>query len=269
MKKPLIDQAQRWVLVFCLLFPLQRGAAQFVELTAEIAFDNWDYWFFCDKINKYPGRGNHPPSIFTTNYTVRCVVGTNTWLIERDTKNGKKMCWFTGTNIITTTAVTKGAPYTPQTRTYESSDGNPGRPVHVAELMTVGERISWLAFCSASFLKREGRQIFPPSDLWKQTISAPFGFSDQTTVFKDGLGLPRSLDLIATNNQPVFQYQIRHSTNVLSWNFPLEFYLVQYVGRTNGWQVQLTAKGKLTSIKEGTKPEIPAEVPEVQKAVEK
>jgi hypothetical protein len=56
---------------------------------------------------------------------------------------------------------------------------------------------------------------------------------------------------------------------VLGWNFPLEFYLVQYQParlraktspdrpRTNSWELQLTAKGRVTSIKEGTAPEIP------------
>ena len=86
------------------------------------------------------------------------------------------------------------------------------------------------------------------------------GWSDQTTVFKDGLGLPKSLDLIATNNQPIFQYQVHKSTNVLGWNFPLEFYCVQYLPTgTNLLKLHLTTKGKLTSIKEGTKPEIPVE----------
>ena len=93
------------------------------------------------------------------------------------------------------------------------------------------------------------------------------GWSDKVIAFEDRLGLPKSLDLIATNNQPVFQYQVHKSTNVLGWNFPLEFYCVQYLPTgTNLLRLYLTAKGRLISIKEGTKPEIPAEV---RQAVEK
>jgi hypothetical protein len=49
---------------------------------------------------------------------------------------------------------------------------------------------------------------------------------------------------------------------VLGWIFPLEFYLVQYkpTGTNVNWQVELTAKGRVTSIGVGTRPEIPAAV---------
>jgi len=57
---------------------------------------------------------------------------------------------------------------------------------------------------------------------------------------------------------------------LISWHspaLPLEFYCVQYLpAGTNLWKLHFTAKGKLTSIKEGTKPKIPAEV---KKAAEK
>ncbi len=57
--------------------------------------------------------------------------------------------------------------------------------------------------------------------------------------------------------QPGSQY-LNKSTNVLGWNFPLEFYCVQYLPKhTNLWKLDFTAKGRLTSIKEGAKPEIP------------
>jgi len=110
MKTLLINQAQRAAAVLCLwlLFPLERGAAQFVELTAEIELNDWHYWFLEDGIALSAGREN------------------------------------------------------------------------------------------------------------------------TTSIFTKSLGLPRSVKLFTENNQPVFQYQVRQSTNVLGWNFPLEFYLVQY-----------------------------------------
>jgi len=83
----------------------------------------------------------------------------------------------------------------------------------------------------------------------------------QTEVFRDSLGLPKSIQLVTTNNQSVFQYQVHRSTNVLGWNFPLEFFGVQYVPtRTNGWKVHLTLKGKVTAIGVGAEPQIPAKV---------
>lgn len=198
--------------------------------------------------------------------------------------NTKATYWFTGTNIIEQTVITRPLsdeakrrlqhsefltlPFLPVderiTRVHETSDGNPGRPVRVSDALHTLGNISWLAFCSGSFLKHDGRKIYPPSSIWKEV--GPWPFTDKTEVFADSLGLPRSVRLFKTNNQTVFQYQVHESTNFLGWNFPLEFYLVQYVpGRTvlehaNGYEVRLTARGKLTSIKEGTKPEIPAEV---------
>lgn len=225
-----------------LLFPFQSGADQFVELKAEIDYDEWDFRFSADRINRDLEKNPlSPPSIFHTNYTVRCVVGTNAWLIERNYSNEKQTYWFTGTNIIWLSVAAKETPRSPRvgerfTWTKESSDGNPGHPGGVADLMgfDLPGRISWLAFCSSSFLKRDGRQIFPPSQWWKESSLVYSGWSDQTTVFQDGLGLPRILDLIATNNQPIFQYQTRQSTNVLGWNFPLEFYCVQYLPADQG-----------------------------------
>jgi hypothetical protein len=61
--------------------------------------------------------------------------------------------------------------------------------------------------------------------------------------------------------QMVLQYQVHHSTNVLGWSFPTEFYMVQYKPaswpRTNSWEVLLTAKGRVTAIAPGTEPTLP------------
>ena len=266
MKKSLITQAQRWALMFCLLLPFHCAAEQFVELTAEVAFDDLDYWLFKDRINNDPG-GSHLmlPSVFTTNFIMRCVVGTNTWMMEFNSDNARTTYWFTGTNIIQHMVITKDIPGRPRmgerfTETYPSNDGNPGRPVRVPDIMGPGS-ICWMSFCSGTFLKRAGRQIFPPSSFWKQSSLVNSGWSDKVIAFEDGLGLPKSLDLVATNNQPIFQYQVHKSTNVLGWNFPLEFFCVQYLPTgTNHWKLALTAKGRVISIKEAIKPEIPAVV---------
>ena len=271
-----------------LAVPLCSGAGQFVELTVEIEIHEWDYWFFCDRIGRYPGQEG-TPSIFTTNQTRRCVVGEDTWMIESDFPTFAETRWFTGTNIVTHTRVKKEAPEPGAGRTVapgglavkpapaghryttvsESLDGNPGRPGGVADLMgfDIPGTISWLAFCSGSALKREGHRIFPPSAFWKESAIAFSGWKEVAEVFPDGLGLPRSANLVFTNGQSIFEYQVHRSTNVLGWTFPLEFYGIQYLPTgTNNWKLHLTLRGKVTSIGAGREPEIPADV---RKAIRK
>jgi hypothetical protein len=216
-------------------------------------------WFFTDSINKYPGA-DAAPSIFHKPHTFRCVIGTNTWLIERQSEDWYVNYWFTGTNVNEQSVATNRPSWV---HTSESMDGNPGRPVRVADLLTFDcpARICWLAFCSGAALRRDSSKIFPPSDLWKETKAAYTGWSTDVAVYDDGLGLPKRISLITTNVQPIMRYQVNQSTNVLGWSFPLEFYIVQYVAHgTNGWDVQLTAKGKLTGIRIGAKPEVPNSV---------
>jgi hypothetical protein len=194
-----------------------------VELSAQIEMTSWSK----------PGEET-PPSAHTQTWTTHCVVGTNTWLIEGNfSPNKKETWWLAGTNFIVQTVPQVGEP---SVKILESIDGNPikqfrGPPIN----------FPWLAFCSGPFLKREGRRILPRA----------FDYPDTTTVFEDDLGLPRSVELYATNNQPVYQYRVSGSTNVLGWNFPLEFHVAQYRPRgTNAgaWELVLTASGKVTSI---------------------
>jgi hypothetical protein len=61
-------------------------------------------------------------------------------------------------------------------------------------------RIGWLAFCSSPCLKSDARNIFPPSDLWKELVSAST-FNDRMTQFNDALGLPKTINLSTTNSR--------------------------------------------------------------------
>jgi hypothetical protein len=266
MKPTLVHRALKTIglLSLSLLFCVQQGAAQSVELTAEIEI----VWWGC--------HGRNPPSINSKTYTARCVVGTNTWLIEGDfLMNAKDTWWFTGTNLIEQTLITKDTAHATtkevsgissfamsvppkgsrNIRTFDSTDGNPGRPVRVGDLMSEPGKIAWLAFCSGSFLKQQGRHIPLPSDIWKEVLPASWETTEKTTTFEDELGLPERIVLYTSNNQPVLQYRATLSTNVLDWNFPLEFYLAQYgPAGTNAWELHLTAKGTVTSIGIGSKP---------------
>jgi len=216
---------------------------------------------------------------------IHCIVGTNDWQMDGTFASGlKTKTWFTGTNLVmirefpqsnaqdetglkggdgTNSAAHAGRGWI---RKSASVDGNPGRPVRVVDLMNLEERIAWLAFCSAPALRREGHVLFPPSDLWKETIAAKGGFRERTELFMDDLGLPRTVRLQASNGFTAMQYGIVTSTNVNEWDFPREFYLTQYwpgmlddsnIVSSNHWEVDYVAHGILTSIGPGTKPEAP------------
>jgi hypothetical protein len=271
-----MNQKTIWAILLCLLSTLQGGAAQFVDVTVEIEI--------------YQSPAGH----FTK--TVHFLVGTNSWQMDGEFLQGaKSTAWFTGASIIeneelphlprtnqtlvnwkegatgeSSSFVQVATPHGQRwTSQFECLDGNPCRQ-HKMDVLTLQGRIGWLAFCSGPFLKRSGRQIFPPSDIWKEVISAPTGFSDRTAVFEDSLGLPKHLELYTTNNQPVLQYHVLSSTNVLSWEFPLEFYLAQYSPiyqapesqhiENRGWELYISAKGKVTAIGPGNQPQIPLEV---------
>jgi hypothetical protein len=257
-----------WILALHLIVPMFCAAAQFVDLTVQMEINQWSYWLLQDQRSQ-SGR----ESIFDKTATVHCVIGTNTWLMEGDFyRNSFTKIWFTGTNIIEETVITQepsGAelkqPHVSKfgltsppvgqktTQTYYTADGNPGRPIREPDLMHLRGNICWLALCSGPALQREGRPLFPPSALWKQLVSAPAGFTDKTTVFKDGLGLPRSIELFTPEQRRIFQYQVRQTTNINGWEIPLEFYGVQYQpAETNSWELHLTYKGRVTAINVGS-----------------
>ena len=153
-----------WHLSCLLLLSLILGQApalaqRYIELSAEIEINDWSYWFFEDE-NGLSARNGTPKSLFTKPATVHCVVGTNTWMMEgRFIRNANVTRWFTGINILQHSIIIEAVPAATTKRIYETSDGNPGRPVRVTDLMDLQGRICWLAFCSGSGLKREGRRV--------------------------------------------------------------------------------------------------------------
>jgi hypothetical protein len=261
-----------------LLSALTGKAGQFVDLTAEIETIEWSYHFLDDKPDPLGKPKWSSGSIFEKAQKIHCIIGTNSWFMECGDdgwyQGGKAQIWFTGTNVVTAYEITRnftndqGDVYLPGFKSVEISDafdGNPGRPVNVRNFVLSEQFVPWIALCSGPVLKMKDRHIYPPWDLWKETGPAPKVFTDKTTVFADCLGLPISMTLFASTTQPVFQYQAHQSTNVLGWNFPLEFYMVQYepdfghYGITN-WLIAYTARGRIKSIGPGKKFEVPAEI---------
>ena len=262
-----------WSAVLYLSFSENFAQAQFVDVTAQIRIDKW---------------GTHDEGF----RTIHVVVGTNRWRMDGDLCGNCDMTyWFTGNSIISHSKVTKLPPDTDElglseeekqqmigresTYLYDCPDGNPSVPRGGpgSDRMDELARIAWLAFCSGPYLSRDQRQVFPPSDLWKELIRAN-AFNDLTASFNDSFALPKWLELYATNSpnvQPIFKYRVLSSTNVLGWHFPLEFKMAQYrpamlpgrhgiIGLTNGWELEFTATGKVTAIAPGVEPRVPPQV---------
>jgi len=267
-----INRARKWSFVLGLCLSLGRAEGQFVDLTAEIQMVHWVY------------QGTDKPStIQTKNWTIHCVVGTNSWLIEGEFYPARHAWWFTGSNVIAHSVlmaypserkelfeqsfpemrIGKG-----HTEIIQSKSGvGPFAPALLAgtDFDAATENIAWLAFCSGSYLTNVGARIpLPSADFWSYGIA----YTNTRSVFEDGLGLPKTVDFYTENGQPVFRYRVVQSTNILGRSFPLHFQLAQYrneYGR-GPWELNLTASGTVTSIGVGSPPQIPTES---QKAVEK
>lgn len=120
-----------------------------------------------------------------------------------------------------------------------------------------GVNIPWLAFCSGTYLKGEGRLVPLVADMLRHTPDR-FAYTDRTETFDDALGLPKSVQLFssrelferstvdfhsgwgdryldwdrrtaATLEEGILalDYQVMASTNFLGWNIPLEFRISQ------------------------------------------
>jgi hypothetical protein len=254
-----------FVLCCCMVFSLHLGAAEFVKLAAEIQTASWIHH-----------GTNAASTVEIKTCTIQCVVGTNTWLIKGDFQPTKHAWWFTRSNIIAHTLLVDypserkeffhqnhpnmviGKTYA---RVFDSPDGRPVPSPALAAGTAFNEalvRIPWLALCSGPYLKRGDKKIpLPHIDEFNFALD----YSAKTTVFEDDLGLPRTVDFCMPNAQPVFQYRVLESTNVLGWTFPVQFHLAQYrqARPTGGWELDFTATGKIISIGPGSHPQLPSE----------
>lgn len=163
-----------WCLVGC---SVSAGAQSYVEISAQIEVTA------CSG-HKTNGTANAEPRTIS----LTCIAGTNAWLIEDDFIRGATSAWyFDGTNVYQRLRSTDNAQAT--INTWPSRDGHP--------LGSLAENIPWLAFCSGSYLRREGRIVPLPCDELRHTPDR-YGYTDKTTTFADELGLPRTVDLFSS-----------------------------------------------------------------------
>jgi hypothetical protein len=106
MKRILNGHVSGCIFLLCFLPTVGIGAGQFVELTTGLQICDWDYLFFYDRNRKLPDEAS-TASIFAESNTRRCVIGADTWMIKSTFPTFEETRWFTGTNIIAHTVVTK------------------------------------------------------------------------------------------------------------------------------------------------------------------
>jgi hypothetical protein len=235
------------------LFAVAAPAQQFVEITAELELTTWSY----QEETGFPLKK-------TRVWPTRCVVGTNAWLIQKlSNTNFTEDIWFMDGKIIRQTTVTRDSD-SDEPGYFTSRRGSRSANVAVAPdgypASDLFVNVPWFAFCSGPYLKRPGRAVPLPAPLDNR---GAFGFTDETTVFNDSLGLPRRVGFHTVQRQLKAEYQVQNSTNVLGWNFPLAFTVVQNEPDKLGkWNRQLSVSGRVTSIRPARKPELPEDLRE-------
>ncbi len=196
-------------------------------------------------------------------YNSRCLFGTNTWMIEGEFAiNAKTAWWCTESNIIEHDVITKKVPpierpvlaATPPevgeefTRFYGPSDQSPLSGVPY---------VTWLAFCSGSFLKAKGHQLRP----FYPGLGNEGPYTDRTRGFHDALELPERVEIYRGDGKLVCAYEVQQSTNFSGWTIPVRFTATQYDllgGEASNRFTVLSAT--VTSVREAAVPVVPPEV---------
>jgi hypothetical protein len=232
---------------------------------------------------------------------VTCTVGTNEWRIENEyPSNGKDKWYYDGTNVYHSLETKNGpGPKNVSSPSTKAANSNPAAGVTITiapspgghPLGNLGANIPWLAFCSGSYLKREGRVLpLPVVDVPGTTDS--FAFADKTEIFDDPFGLPKLVELLTSRaryklslyderlyRHPQvmqarlhpesklddgvlrFRYAVGASTNFNGWNFPVEFSYLDYrfkkfqADGKSEWELAAAGNGRVNSIHWAGKPD--------------
>lgn len=204
-----------------------------------------------------------------------CVVGTNDWVMWGTfNRRGDLLYRFNGRELSellfeaglhapakksSYNGITTECEETPQgaflhIRT-DSLDGNPAGRGEVSDRLSLAGRIAWLAFCSGPVLRQNSPALQPMDDIWKELMPET-QFVSKAVLLTNKFIMPRVLDLELATGQPVMQYRATAFTNVLGWEFPLQFKMVHHRPRgTNGWEFDF---GEVLSI--GPAPTNPAAI---------
>jgi hypothetical protein len=226
--------------------------------TAETSAQNVEVLFQLD-ITVWPHLAE-PRTEHRKIYNGRCIFGTGGWLIERgDSLDTKTTWWCDGTNIFQQGMITKELPEAMKdlrtaggiavrsqptdgrfSRMYGRSDRQPLDSISYC---------TWLAFCSGSFLKSDGRTILPLLPAWEED------YSDKTRVFHDALGLPASVEIYGQDKKPICSYRALQTTNYSGCAVPVQFELIEnYPSRAEAPKLRFRGVGTVTSIHDSPVP---------------
>lgn len=188
---------------------IQAHGSPWIEVRVTVSQTNFPPGLMKDGLDS----GSEPKGRGAT-WSVRCITGSDRWLIEQTTGNSVITSFFDGTNLLSTTKFTgklvlpeamlarmkKVLPPSKMKSIEKEPDTN---WVHLTiypnpvPLDDLGAHLPWLAFCSGSHLRRPNHRV----PLMGSIISASpgaFGFRDETKTFPDDLGLPENLRLFAS-----------------------------------------------------------------------
>jgi len=257
-----------WVihLVLCMsaIRPLAGRAADYTEITVELN-STW----------RSQTLTNHHT------FAATCIVGSNHWFFSGDfLKNAKADFWFIGTNVVEYRTITSSMYFerakeivsekilgqSPSPGSFVHSYPRAGETFIVVHSSPSGRPafhgvggVVWLAFCSGDYLKRLDRQIPMPIGPSEQA----FGYTDETVLFDDPFGLPKSVKLFATNGMLACEYKVLAATNFLGRRFPLQFRVMQLGQPADGGVHSSSTTdlgGRVMSIRSGKWRELPNEV---------
>jgi len=266
------------------------SAQGFVQITAEISQTNY-------------ANGTNATSHWS--FPCSCIVGTNEWRIDDGySLNGREAWYSDGTNAYNSLQILDNPPQQEaaapagkdspaRAGSWELSQSGTNRvTICIAPspgghpLGNLGANIPWLAFCSGTYLKREGRVIpLPVTDIHGNSDS--LAYADKIEVFKDDYGLPKSVELVTSRSQYLnslhddrlyrnerllqarlhlaegapdgtvrFRYEVVNSTNFNGWNFPTEFRYYDYrPGRGGNWRLAAAGIGKVASLQMAGRPQ--------------
>jgi|ERR1043166_799766 hypothetical protein len=235
-------------------------------------------------------------------FPVMCTVSSDEWRIDNAyPSNGTEEWYYDGTNVFhllkanvatnpySSAEITKPHDSTQKLQEQVTVVITPSPGGH--PLGNLGVNIPWLAFCSGSYLKRDGRIIpLPVAEVPGRLDS--FAYLDKTETFSDAFGLPKLIELSTSRSQYAkslydsrlyrterlfqarlhtdsrfkdgciaFRYIVETSTNFNGWTFPTEFTYFDYRFKqyqrdsTNEWELFAVGKGKVNSVGSGKKPE--------------
>ncbi len=265
------------------LMGLPANAQRYVEVSAVIESVHYDSDHTNDPIQDEPVH-------------FICTLGTNEWRIDNDfVVNGRQTWHFDGTNVYDSIQITNAMPREMTDRVTQKWHMTPlpfdqaksNVQINVATTTgghpfgNEGVNLPWLAYCSGTYLKREGRIIPPPMTDLPGAVDA-YAYSDQTETFEDDFGLPRKLNLLTSdslheasvnqffyrirrekpkprkgfgNGILKFHYEVLESTNFLGWNFPVQFVFFQNDWRNGNWYLRFRGTGRLSSIRAAERPQ--------------